>query len=240
MLNRSTQIARDYYAQDRTPLLDLCPDPYARVLEIGCGNGSLLVEAKRRGAQWVCGIELEGKAFARANEREEIDRMLKLDFERDTLPFSREEYDLVIASHVVEHFQDPWKAMVKIGQLLRPKGSLLLALPNMRQVSILWPLVIRGKWEYAPNGILDWTHMRFFTRSSTLGFLKWAGLEVRECQGDYWGRKSRLLSKLSLGVLDEFGAYAYNIHARKPENWKPPESYPFGGKLGERQSNEKL
>src|ERR1700694_1524151 len=90
-----------YFTQDRTPLLELCSSANGRVLEIGCGFGLLLVEAKRRGAEWVCGIEVDPDAFEKASGHKEIDQMLRLDFERGkVLPFPPDHFNIVIASHV--------------------------------------------------------------------------------------------------------------------------------------------
>lgn len=77
------------------------------------------------------------------------------------------------------------------------------------------PLLFRGSWAYEETGILDWTHLRFFTRVEIVKLIKSAHLEVEGLFPEIDGPKSELLRVLSFGLLTDFAAYAYNFSAWK-------------------------
>lgn len=74
-------------------------------------------------------------------------------------------FDVVVAGDVLEHVAEPGKVLVRVRPLLRPGGALFVSLPNVANVSLRLSLLF-GRFDYAPRGILDATHLRFFTRTS--------------------------------------------------------------------------
>lgn len=218
MLNqRVSDTDVSYYGVSRAPLLSLLTSVSGRVLEIGCGNGVTLELLKSRGATYACGFEVNPAAAALARARKGVDEVLVGDIEKEVAGFADSSFDIVLASHVLEHLVDPWRVAREIFRILRPGGRLIGAIPNVRHLSVLMPLVLKGDWEYADSGVLDWTHVRFFTRRGILAMLEKAGFLDIQLQADVLGGgKSAWLDRATFGALKDFAAYAYNFSGSKP------------------------
>ncbi len=167
-LGATSQIERGesdhYYERVRTELLDLIASSPKRVLDIGCGSGATDAALKRRHpAAFVIGIEPVAAAAERARAR--LDRVIHADAE--TLDFAEHgiadgSLDLIIVADVLEHMYDPWHLLGRMRSLLAPGGRVIASIPNVRN---LWLLekIVRGYFDYRDEGLLDITHIRFFT-----------------------------------------------------------------------------
>lgn len=202
-----------YYGITRNNLLELVTGTPKRVLEIGCGDGATLAALKQRGAGYVCGLEINPKVAETTRARPEIDEVIVGDVEAALSGFESGSFDVVIASHVLEHLVDPWKAVREFHRILTRDGQIVGAIPNIRHASVLLSLM-KGRWQYEESGILDWTHLRFFTKISIAQLLSQGGFEAT-LSPDIAGGKSLLLSRLSFGILNDFAAYAYNFKGTK-------------------------
>jgi tetratricopeptide (TPR) repeat protein len=98
------------------------------------------------------------------------------DAETLALPFPPGTFDCVICADVLEHLRDPWAFLARVRPLLAPQGLLLASIPNVQFVQVLWELA-QGRWTYQPAGILDRTHLRFFTRREFRRALRAAGFQ---------------------------------------------------------------
>lgn len=203
-----------YYAIERLPLISLLDRPPGRVLEVGCGAGLSLKYLKQNGAVETVGVELRSEVAAAAQENGDIDRVFNLNFITEDLPADEGLFDTVIFSHVLEHFPDPEYILNKIKKYLSPDARLLIAVPNIRHWSVVVPLIFNGRFDYQDSGILDNTHLRFFTKSSLIRMLEGAGFKVVECKLEVNGAKSKLLSSISFGGADQFAGYAINVLAK--------------------------
>lgn len=209
------RVSPPYYAELRLPMLSLVTGHPQRVLEIGCGGGQTLSYLKERGAEFAAGVECCANVAEHA--RQHCDCVIVGDIETTELEFAPESFDLLIAGHVLEHLTDPWKSLRKLRMLLRPHGQLVGALPNVRHHSVIFPLLLRGKWEYQASGIMDWTHMRFFSRATVLELLASSGFRLQRIEPEFH-KKSLLASRLTLHVFEDLFSYAYNFSAVKSEN----------------------
>jgi len=108
-----------------------------RLLDIGCGNGRLLLMAKRRGWR-VKGLELSADMAAWAAERVGCEVLTDDFLKLEPVPEDREAFDVISLRHVLEHLPEPLLAMQKIGALLRPGGLLLVEMPNIEGWSKRW------------------------------------------------------------------------------------------------------
>jgi 2-polyprenyl-3-methyl-5-hydroxy-6-metoxy-1,4-benzoquinol methylase len=206
-----------YYETPRLALLDLLtPSPVQRALEIGCGAGANLREIKNRfPACHTTGVELRGDAAQSAARSGRVDQVIEADvLSREQVDFALGSFDLVICSHVLEHFAQPEQVLARVRGWLAPGGQLLVALPNVRHLSVLLDLIWRGDFRYQPGGILDHTHLRFYTKKSATRFLSDCGWHIEACQADVEGPKSRLLSRWTLGQAEDLAAFAYNFRLR--------------------------
>ena len=206
-----------YYEQPRLSLLDLYAGPSPkRVLELGCGGGANLSVLKRRYPTChTTGVELRPDAAAAARASGNVDALFVGDLLDPALvPLPAAAFDLVVLSHVLEHFAEPEAVLARARHGLAPGGQLLVALPNVRHAWVLVELLWRGDFQYRPAGILDRTHLRFYTRKSALRFLNTCGWRVEACEPDIEGARSRALARWSLGLASDFAAFAYNFRLR--------------------------
>lgn len=142
-------------------LLELPPNSSARLLEVGCGNGNTAAEARRTGrCGWCAGIELCDGPAAEATKR--LDQVLVGDVETLSLPFPQAHFDVLIMSEVLEHLRDPWAVLRKLHPLLRPGAVVLAGSPNVSHHGVI-RMLLRGRWDLTPSGVMDRTHLRWFT-----------------------------------------------------------------------------
>lgn len=203
-----------YFGTPRHALIDLA-DALAlrRALEIGCGSGANLAEIRRRhpGCETV-GLELHPDAAARARQRAGIDRLVEGDvLDHQRVDFEPAGFDLIVLSHVLEHFAQPEQVLARCRRWLQPGGHLLIALPNLRHGAVLGELLFGGDFRYREHGVLDRTHLRFYTRTSAIRFLREQGFEPLRVAPDVDGRRWKLLQRASFGLAHEFAAFAYNF-----------------------------
>lgn len=107
--------------------------PGARVLDIGCGRGVLLGELANRGFE-VCGIEISEEAVRGADPRAEIRIAARV----ADAGFEPASFDEVILWHVFEHMDGPRETLVEVNRILRPGGSLVIAVPNFSSAQARW------------------------------------------------------------------------------------------------------
>jgi 2-polyprenyl-3-methyl-5-hydroxy-6-metoxy-1,4-benzoquinol methylase len=195
-------------------LLELIEGRPKRVLEIGCGHGQALMFVKRqRSAQFVAGVELVPEVAAIARQNSELDVVLTGDVEQIQLDFPVNYFDLIIASHVLEHVKDPWAIVRRLSMLLSPEGQLIGSLPNVRNFRVILPLVFVGKFQYVEEGILDWTHTKFFTKSTIQDLLHSSGFIVQKIEPEFSGRPATL-NKMTFGIFKHLLCFTYNFSAR--------------------------
>jgi len=148
-----------------------------RVLDVGCGGGQNGRFARERGA-FVSGIELDSEARARASKL--LHEVLDVDIENDAAVRSGlgdRRYDLMLFGDVLEHTKDPLAVLRRLLPHLEEEGHVIVSLPNVAA----WPVrlgLLGGRFEYTSSGILDETHLRFFTLASATKLVESAGLEV--------------------------------------------------------------
>lgn len=212
MINDRVETA--YYQELRLPMLSLVRGRPKSVLEIGCASGQTLAYLREQGASHTVGIEYSADAAELAKERG-VGRIIVADIERLELDLEPSSFDLLIAGHVLEHLANPWEVLKKLRKLLKPGGQLVCGLPNVRHHSVVLPLILRGKWQYEPSGIMDWTHLRFFSRGTAVELIGNAGFEVERVVPDF-GRKSRIANAMTFSAFQHFLAYAYNLSAFRP------------------------
>jgi len=166
-----------YFAGARKRFVDaLPPNPSARLLEIGCGNGDTACYAKQSGkCGWSAGVELcHDAALAAANK---MDHVLPGDIEQVDLPYPLLHFDVLILSEVLEHLRDPGAVLRKLRRYLAPGAWVLAGSPNVAHHSVV-RMLARGRWDYTTAGILDETHLRWFTPETYRELFEQAGYRV--------------------------------------------------------------
>jgi SAM-dependent methyltransferase len=165
-----------YHDNTRTEMVSFIDEAPTLVLDIGCGGGATgkLIKEKFPGTR-VLGIEKNPHAAERA--RDVLDEVLCDDLDSAQVIPYRERIDLVLILDVLEHLYDPWRSLLRIREWLRPGTRVLASLPNVRNLITLDDLA-SGQWPYDVNGVLDITHLRFFTKLSLRALFEETGYEV--------------------------------------------------------------
>lgn len=164
-----------YYAQARPEVVAMIPETASRILDVGCGTGTLGGRLKTERRIEVIGVEMDPVAAEAAGRV--LDRVHRGDIETLVLPYPAGSFDAIITADILEHLRDPWGLLTRLSPLLSPEGRLIACLPNVRHWSVVRGL-LEGEWTYLPAGILDRTHLRFFTRRSGQALIESAGLCV--------------------------------------------------------------
>ncbi len=164
-----------YFEHARPELLALVPREAREVLDVGCGAGRFGISVKERQPARVTGIETNARAATYARTR--LDRVFEGDVEAMPLDtFAPESFDAVVCGDVLEHLRDPLPVLRKLKTWLRPSGVLVASFPNARHHSVVRGL-LAGDWSYEPAGLLDHTHLRFFTQREIEKLLFRAGFD---------------------------------------------------------------
>jgi 2-polyprenyl-3-methyl-5-hydroxy-6-metoxy-1,4-benzoquinol methylase len=172
--------AGEYFGETRPEMLPFVPENCRRLLDVGCGMGAFGASLKQTRQIEVWGVELVSSVAAIAKTK--LDRVITGLFEPETeLPGGA--FDCIVFNDVLEHMIAPEQAIRYAKTLLAPGGAVLASIPNVRTLPVLWQLVVRGRWEYGDCGLLDKTHLRFFTRSSILKMFEDEGYTVKSILG---------------------------------------------------------
>lgn len=169
-----------YYTNARTDIISLIKkdrEEAIRVLEIGCGGGATLARIQYQFPNAkVKGIELmENVAKLGMNQ---ID-IIQGNIETMQIPYEKNYFDYIIFGDVLEHLYAPDEVLRKLKVYLREGGQFLCSIPNLMHKSVILPL-LRGQFQYVDAGILDRTHIRFFTLSSIIDMLRRCGLVMTD------------------------------------------------------------
>ena len=150
--------------------------PGSTVLDLGAATGALGRRLREAGCT-VDGVEHDAQAAAQA--RPFYRRLLELDLDRADLreQFPHAAYDVVVCADVLEHLRDPAGALATLRRALAREGQVVISMPN---VAHLWMRLslLAGRFEYAERGILDRTHLRFYTRRTLTALVRGAGLRI--------------------------------------------------------------
>jgi 2-polyprenyl-3-methyl-5-hydroxy-6-metoxy-1,4-benzoquinol methylase len=144
-----------------------------RALDVGAADGLLSRHLTTRGWRVTA---LEADAGAAARGAAHCERMVVADLDR-ALPPLDGPFDAIVCGDVLEHLVEPRRVLGQLARLLAPRGRLVLSIPNVAHLWIRLSLLC-GKFEYTERGILDRTHLRFFTARTVGELLATAELSV--------------------------------------------------------------
>ncbi len=209
------------YDSERHEIIALVPMGVERILDIGCGSGRV-GEALRltRPDLETWAVEPHPHMAAAATGRYQHVVNAGWPEAADALP--PKFFDLVMFNDVLEHLLDPAAALRATKPLLSDVGAVVASIPNVRHYSVLWPLLRSGEWTYRDEGVLDRTHLHFFTKKSMIGLFEKDGWQVISITGLNRRRKYeqgdsfllKVLSHLSRRQSDDFFFLQYALMAK--------------------------
>jgi len=183
---------RDFGSTDREILKRIRPG--SRILEVGCAVGMLTQHLRDDLGCRVTAVEINpvqaeiSKAYA--------EKMIVGDI-TSSMTWSEiaDEYDHIIFADVLEHLAYPWETLCRCRGVLKSEGTLLASVPNVAHFSVRLGL-LRGRFEYTESGILDSTHLRFFTAKTAVELFTRSGYHVTAFLRLYNPRGVRLLDRI--------------------------------------------
>ncbi len=170
-----------YHGQPRHEVVDRIPRGTRRLLDVGCANGAFGMTVKERLGAEVWGIEIHEPAARVAQKR--LDRVLIGDALASMATMPEGHFDCVTFNDVLEHLVDPEALLRETKKHLAPGGVVIASIPNVRHWEVLYNLVWKGNFDYADWGVLDRTHLRFFTIRSIAKLFDAAGYQLRAADG---------------------------------------------------------
>lgn len=189
-----------------------------RLLDVGCARGHLSVALANQG--WnVTGVEYDAAdaAIARASGIDVI-----VGSAEEALDTLSEKFDVIVFADVLEHFVQPLEVLTRATALLAPNGRIVISIPNVAHLTVRLQLLL-GSFTYTDRGILDRTHLHFYTKKTLNEMITAAGLTVTHL-GATPAPIEEVLPKLRtiapLRAILEFNA----LTARK---WKSALAYQF-------------
>jgi 2-polyprenyl-3-methyl-5-hydroxy-6-metoxy-1,4-benzoquinol methylase len=172
---------KNYYKNLRPEVYQIIPNQSKIILEIGCGEGEFSNNFNRKFITEYWGIDLDKKSVEVANTK--LDKVFHGDFDDIENKLPNGHFDLVICNDVIEHMKNAEEFMVKIKAKLNPCGFLVGSIPNIRHYSIIKNLLFNGDWRYEDFGIMDKTHLKFFTKKSMMRMFENSGYKVLHIDG---------------------------------------------------------
>lgn len=167
---------KGYYDNIRVEMLQFLPNDAKVILDIGCGNGAFAKVIKDQNNAEVWGME-----FMEIHAKEAQKKLDKVfigkceDFIED-LP--DEYFDVVYFNDVLEHLVDPYSVLKIIKKKLSKNGKIISSLPNVRFYKTFMRVLINKDWKYEDYGVMDRTHLRFFTKKSIKTMYEDLGFKV--------------------------------------------------------------
>ena len=195
-----------YYHFIRREIQPLLPGSPSRILDVGAGAGSTLnwLKSLFPNAK-TTGVELNASLYDELQRNADI----AIIGEIDNCLAQLTTYDLILLLDVLEHIADPGGALQSLVGHLRPGGQVIVSLPNVSHLSVSVPLLLKRRFTYQDAGILDRTHRTFFVEDSAVRLMNNANLVVTKGLMSYWGTKSKLINRLSFGLLRHHLAAQY-------------------------------
>jgi 2-polyprenyl-3-methyl-5-hydroxy-6-metoxy-1,4-benzoquinol methylase len=202
--NREAKDEKGYFGFMRSEMLKYIPENANRILEVGCGEGVFCNALKKTGRE-IWGIELDANSALKAEKI--VDKVIIGSIDELISSLPKMYFDCIIFNDVFEHLYMPWETLNKIKVILSKNGVIVSSIPNFRYVNNLLLNILWNKdFKYNPEGgIMDDTHIRFFTSKSIIRMYEEQGYEIlihegiKPCKGKF----EKLSIALSFGLLSD-------------------------------------
>jgi len=205
-----------YFSGARDTLVAQLPDaPGAAILEIGCGSGGTGALALATGkCGRYSGIEIEPGAASQASAL--LTEVLIGNIENMELPYPDSSFDVIIISEVLEHLVDPWAVVARLAKLLKPSGIMVATSPNISHWRVIRAL-FGGRFDYCQMGVMDRTHLRWFTPGSFRQMFIDAGLVVDSVgPAGGFGKAARTINLLTRGAIEHLFCTQIALFGHRP------------------------
>jgi 2-polyprenyl-3-methyl-5-hydroxy-6-metoxy-1,4-benzoquinol methylase len=170
-----------YYNNPRPEMLDLLPLNSKTILDVGCADGTFSKSAKDKSNAEVWGIEFMPNEAEKATKL--LDKVIVGKIEDSISKLPENYFDVIYFNDVLEHLVDPDKVLHDLKRYLTSNGVIISSIPNIRYHKPLMNLIFKKDWKYEDHGVLDKTHLRFFTKTSIERMYVNAGYQIVSNKG---------------------------------------------------------
>jgi 2-polyprenyl-3-methyl-5-hydroxy-6-metoxy-1,4-benzoquinol methylase len=177
-----SSLRQTYPALARTELASFLPKDAKTFLDVGCGRGGFAPTIRSVAPKaFITGIEVLPEQAAEAIDV--MDEVIVGEIPAALDQFGGRSFDCIILNDILEHLVDPWATLTRFKELSHPGTMIISSIPNVQFLQVTLNLLLRGRWDYADAGILDRTHLRFFTRKSIEEMFVQCDFRVESIQG---------------------------------------------------------
>lgn len=208
-------VVSSYHDLVRKDVFAVVPSRAGHILDVGGGIGATSAALKAAGratritlVDQITEARADGVDHAFAGDLE--DPSLLEAAIRQNGPF-----DTILCLDVLEHLKDPWTTLRHLEAGLTPGGSIVISLPNVNSIDLIGPLVIRGLFDLQDSGIMDRTHLRWFTKQTMIKMANDAGLVVDHIEPRIHRRIEKYINIATAGMFERFFALQYVFRARR-------------------------
>lgn len=195
----------NYYSSQRQELHQFLPTSFSRLLDVGCGEGAYgaAVQSKHPGVE-IWGVEPYTPAATIAASR--LTHVFNDSF-HDQLSIPDDYFDVVTFNDSLEHMAEEYSMLRLAHKKLTSNGVLICSVPNIRYLEVVRQLLFDADWKYTDSGVLDRTHLRFFTRKSICRAISSTAFEIQMVKGinSHWwsGWKVALLRLIFQSKIED-------------------------------------
>lgn len=196
-----------YYKADRPEMLDYIAPDSRCVLDVGCGEGNFGILLKSKGVSEVWGAEYNSEVAKIAKQN--LDKVVIGDFFNSIDKLPDNYFDTITFNDALEHFAYPEQILKKIKCKLKSGGVIAASIPNIRYFRVLKMILYDKDFKYEESGIMDNTHLRFFTRKSIERIFNESGYTIKKIgtRGVTKSFRPKLFNVITFGA---FGKDTYN------------------------------
>lgn len=212
-MSASSQNDARYHAHIRSDVLPFVSRNGGNLLDLGGGVGATALAAKERGLADRVGVidlvePLPGLDFSYRGDLNDLDFLA--DIGNKEGPFRT-----ILCLDILEHLVNPWAVVSQLHKMIEPGGVIVASIPNVRHISVVAPLLLKSSWKLQDEGVLDRTHLRFFTEASAIELMVHSGLELELSRPLYDGGKAtKLFGWMPMTSLRDFAALQYLVRVR--------------------------
>lgn len=170
-----------YYSSERLEMVNFVPKNSERILDVGCGEGLFLKFLNKNNNLETWGVEMNSEIaeIAKIN----LDKVLVGDISEIINGIPNSYFDCISFNDVLEHMVNPYAVLADIRIKLKDNGVIICSIPNVRYVRVLKDLLFKKQWKYENAGVLDRTHLRFFTKKSIIDMFNDLGYQLIKIKG---------------------------------------------------------
>lgn len=197
-----------YYSHSRSEILPFLPSGIKFALDVGCGNGSFGKILKEHVGCVVWGVEPNQTVALEAQQN--LDKVINSPFDKN-LNLEHQKFDCIFFNDVLEHLVNPYSALNICKLNLSKNGCIISSIPNILHFDTIYKILITQDWKYEDAGILDKTHLRFFTKKSIIRMFEECGYKIVSIQGinPAYSTKFKWLNKMLFNHLNDMKYIQY-------------------------------